>query len=89
MVVFEDIQDVEEWLEPLGYAAFWRAVLPWAIFGPRDKAHCDRLTKSGEVREDAVLAGLKVMARVELASRLGLEHRIHDPVDRQYLMSTH
>ena len=29
MVIFEDIQDVEEWLEPLDYVAFWDAVEPY------------------------------------------------------------
>jgi len=42
MVVFEDIQDVEEWLAPPGYIAFWAAMDDWAVFTEDDRDQCDR-----------------------------------------------
>ncbi|MEL7444327.1 MAG: hypothetical protein AAGK02_00765 [Pseudomonadota bacterium] len=89
MVIFEDISDVEDWLAPLDYVAFWEAVEPFEVFTDVDRDHCDALIAGGKVRQDAVLVGLKTMARVSLTIRFNLTDRIYEPVDRQYLMTTH
>ncbi|MEM7746414.1 MAG: hypothetical protein AAF409_22195 [Pseudomonadota bacterium] len=89
MVVFEDIQDIEEWLAPLGYVALWEATAPWEVFSEDDRDHCDGLIAAGKVAQDAILFGLKAMVRLELTARFGLKDRIYDPVDRQYLLTTH
>lgn len=89
MVIFEDISDVEDWLEPMDYVALWEAVEPFEVFTDADRDHCDALIAAGKVRQDAVLVGLKTMARVSLTIRFDLTDRIYEPVDRQYLMTTH
>lgn len=89
MVIFEDIDDVKEWLGPLDYAAFWKAVEPYGIFPAGDREHCDERIASGKVAPDLVLECLKAMARTELTQRLDLNYRVTEPVDAQYLKSTH
>ncbi|MEM1150489.1 MAG: hypothetical protein AAGI03_08010 [Pseudomonadota bacterium] len=89
MIAFEDIQDIEEWLAPLDYIALWEAVEPWDVFADDDRDHCDGLIASGKFRHGVILAGLKAMVRLALTDRFGLKDRIYEPVDRQYLATTH
>jgi len=89
MVVFEDIQDVDEWLAPYDYAAFWEAVAPWNIFSRADRDHVEGLITRGEVPEQMILEGMKVMASLVLRQRFGLKDRTHEPPDAQYLRRTH
>lgn len=89
MVVFEDIQDVQEWLAPYDYAGFWAAVATWVIFTENEQAHYDQMIAEGEVDPVTVLFCLKEMACMELRVRFGLQDRIYEPPDAQYLRSTH
>ncbi len=79
MVVFEDLQDVEEWLAPLDYIGFWEAVEPYRL-ALQDRDHCDGLIASGKVPQDLVLCGLKALARMELRQAFDLKHRIYAPL---------
>lgn len=88
-MIFEDVQDVEDWLAPMDYVAVWAAAEAHAVLSEADRDHCDGLIASGEVRQDAVLVGLKTMLRLALAKRYGLQDRIHEPVDGRYLTSVH
>ena len=78
MMVFEDIQDVEEWLEPLDYIAFWKAVAPYNLT-LQERDHCDEMIATGKVDQSLVLRVLKGMAESELARKLNLKDRIHHP----------
>ncbi len=89
MFVFEDIQDVEHWLEPMDYLGLWRAVAPYGVFDDADRDHCDGLIASSAVPPETILAGLKAMARIELTIRFDLSYRIYEPVDAQYVRMTH
>lgn len=89
MVIFDDIEEVEEWLAPLGYVELWEAVAPYRIFGVEDREHCDGLIAKGTVKQDLILDCLKAMVRVELTKRLNLPPRIPEPVDAQYIQSVH
>lgn len=88
MVIFEDIDDVVEWLVDLGYVAFWEAVAPYNL-ALQDRDHCDGLISSGEVPQALILKGLKMMARIELTEMFGLEWRIYEPPMAQYVTTTH
>ena len=72
--MFNDREDVEEWLKPLDYEGFWREI---EIFGldlqPRES--CDAQIASGEIDEATVLYVLKGMARLELIERYALPVR--------------
>ena len=78
MVVFEDIQDVEEWLEPLNYVAFWDAVEPYFLT-LQDREHCDGLIAGAEVAADMILNVLKGLAVMELRVAFGLKDRVYHP----------
>ncbi|XAT60637.1 hypothetical protein GN278_07320 [Rhodobacteraceae bacterium Araon29] len=88
MVVFEDLQDITEWLEPLDYLAFWNAVEPYNLT-LQDRDHCDELIANGKVGASLILDVLKGLAEMELRKVLNLNDRIHETVDYQYLKSTH
>ena len=78
MVIFRDIQDVKEWLEPLDYLGFWDAVTPYNLT-LQDRDHCDGLIAGGEVETSLILYVLKGLAEMELAQAFGLEWRTYDP----------
>lgn len=88
MVVFEDIQDVEEWLAPLDYIAFWEAVAPYDL-GLQDRGLCDGLIASGKVKPALMLANLKFMAMLELRIAFGLKARVHQPLSARLPASVH
>lgn len=88
MVIFEDIQDVEVWLEPLDYISFWDAVAPYHLT-LQDRDHCDGLIASGKVPADLILSGLKYMAVMELRTAFSLKDRIYEPTVAKYLTTTH
>lgn len=89
MTIFEDIQDVEEWLEPFEINAFWDAVAPWDVFAGEERAHYEQVLAKGDVCPDLVLSCLKGMVRMELQARLDLKDRYYEPPDAQYLRRTH
>ena len=78
MVVFEDIQDLQDWLTPLDYIGFWEAVAPYHL-ALQDRDHCDGLIASGAVPQDVILAGLKALAQIELAQAFSLKDRVYAP----------
>ena len=88
MVVFEDIQDVEEWLAPLDYDRFWEAIAPYGL-GLDDREHCDGLIAGGVATTEWLLSALKFMAVMELRIAFDLRDRIPEPLVAKYLMSTH
>lgn len=89
MVVFEDIQDVEEWLAPLGFDAFWEAVDPWNIYAGADRPHFDEILAKGVTDLDTMLTCLKAEVRMELTARFGLKERYIVSTDAQYLRRVH
>lgn len=79
MLVFEDIEDVQEWIERFDYESFWTAGRPYGlVLQARD--HCDELIKGGIVDQETVLFVLKGMTVNEIAALMKLEHRRYDPV---------
>jgi len=76
---FNDWQDVEEWLEPLDYEAFWREI---AAFQPeiQSRESCDEQIAAGIVDEATVLEVLKRFVWLELIERYSLRPRDRMPV---------
>ncbi|MEM1410617.1 MAG: hypothetical protein AAGG79_07740 [Pseudomonadota bacterium] len=89
MVVFEDIQDIEEWLAPYDYAGFWQAIAPWQVFAGDDRAHYDQVIADGEVCPDLVLTCLKEMVRLDLTQRFDLRDRTYESPHAKYLRRVH
>ena len=77
-MIFEDIDDVEEWLEPLSYIEFWEAVAPYNLT-LQDRDHCDDLITKGEITTDLALDVLKGLAAQELRREFGLKDRVFHP----------
>ncbi|MFA6965226.1 hypothetical protein [Bosea sp. (in: a-proteobacteria)] len=78
MQYFEDEQDVEEWLEPLDYAQFWRETATFCLDLP-SRDHCDTSIARRKVPEATVLSVLKGMARLQIVERQKLPARITVP----------
>ncbi|MGC3939941.1 hypothetical protein ACOTTU_19215 [Roseobacter sp. EG26] len=89
MIAFEDIQDVEDWLGPLGYDAFWDAVAPWGIYAGADRAHFDEVLVKGVTDVDTMLTCLKAEVRMEMTTRFDLKERYYAPTTVQYLRHVH
>lgn len=77
-MIFEDIDDVEEWLEPLSYIEFWEAVAPYNLT-LQDRDHCDDLITKGEITTDLALDVLKGLTVQELRRAFGLKDRAFHP----------
>ncbi len=75
MVVFEDYEEVEDWLSPLSYISFWEAVADHNLFSIAERDHCDGLIASGTVQIEPILTGLKLIACDKLQRRYGLPFR--------------
>ncbi|MCA1241456.1 hypothetical protein LC092_03285 [Stappia stellulata] len=71
---FDDVEDVIEWLEPLGYLQFWDAIAPYGIDLP-DRDHCDEEIMRGVDTTEEMLTFLKGLTRVELTQRYRLKRR--------------
>ena len=75
MVVFEDYEEVEEWLIPLSYIPFWEAVADHNLFSIAERDHCDDLIASGTVKTELILSSLKLIACDKLQRRYDLPFR--------------
>lgn len=72
---FEVYEDVEDWLAPMGYEAFWQAVLSAGLYGEEDRAHCDRTLAEGIADMETVMSVTKRMALHRMVERLDLPFR--------------
>jgi hypothetical protein len=89
MVIFEDLTDVDAFLEPLDYVAFWKAMAPYGVFSIAERDHCDELIASGKVPQATILKGLKHVAYDGLQVRFGLDHRRYETHITQGVKSVH
>lgn len=76
MRTFEDSQDVEDWLEPLGYDAFWEQIAPYNV-ALQSRESCDLQIAQGIVDEAVVLCVLKGFARRQIVADQGLKRRLY------------
>jgi hypothetical protein len=74
MNLFEDTDDLEDWLERLDYEGFWAGIEPFRL-DLQPRADCDRQIAAGGIDEATVLFVLKGFARLELTERYGLKPR--------------
>lgn len=72
MQSFDNIFEFEEWLAPMGYEAFWEAIAPFGIFGPEDRAHCDRTLADGITDMQTMVCVIKGWASWKMSDRHGL-----------------
>lgn len=75
MFDFQTFEDVEEWLAPMGYEAFWAAILSTGLYTDADRAHCDTTLKDGIADMDTVMEVTKRMALHQLTDQFDLPFR--------------
>lgn len=68
MEKFRYVDDVENWLKPMGYEEFWNKIKPHCLV-LEHRWICDAQIEAGEVAQDVVLDALKIMACHELSKR--------------------
>jgi hypothetical protein len=74
MMIFDDMEDLEEWLAPLDWESFWKDTAGFElVLQPRES--CERQIATGGIDEKTVLYVLKGMARLELIERFHLKPR--------------
>jgi len=76
---FETYEDVEEWLAPMGYEAFWAAILPTGLYTEEDRAHCDRTLAYGITDMETVMEVTKRIALTSLVAQYDLPFRCELP----------
>ncbi len=79
MDAFADMEKVEEWLETLDYAAFWKETARFEPDYLASRESCDEQIASGLVDEKTVLYCLKGAVRLELVKRFRLHLRAAMP----------
>lgn len=75
---FRWIEDVDDWLRPMGYEEFWREIKPYCLV-LEYRSVCDAKIETGQVPREDILFGLKVMASYELTKRHKLVHKPSTP----------
>lgn len=75
MIDFQTFEDVEEWLAPMGFEAFWDAMRTIGLYGPEDQAHCDRTLAQGVADMETVMCVTKRMALHALVAQFDLPFR--------------
>lgn len=74
MTNFEDMEAVEEWLDPLDYEEFWREMAQFDAELP-SRTYCED-SIAGGVERATVLFVLKGLARLHIVEEQGLKPRI-------------
>ena len=62
-------------LHPMGYDAFWQAIMATGLYGSEDRAHCDRTLADGTADMDTVMNVTKRMALFHLVEQFELPFR--------------
>ena len=75
MFDFETYEDVEAWLAPMGYEAFWDAIMATGLYRPEDQAHCDRTLAQGVADMETVMSVTKRLALTRLVEQFDLPFR--------------
>lgn len=80
-MMFNFIDDIEDYLEPMDYETFWKEIKPFClILMPREK--CDTDIANGAVTEEDALDVLKALARIELTRILKLTRNIDSDMSK-------
>lgn len=78
MRYFEDQTDVDEWLDPLSYEAFWQEVSTFSLDLP-NREDCDADIADGVVPTAIMLNVLKGFTRLQVIEQQNLPVRITVP----------
>lgn len=73
MRIFDHVQDVEEWLEPMSWDEYFVKLSPYGVDAGM-RADCEASIANG-TSPDTVLSLMKGLTRIELTKELGLKRR--------------
>lgn len=79
---FQTYGDIEAWLKPMGYGTFMDTMIGIGLFGPEDRAHCDRSLEDGITDMQTACAVMKFIAAAELKEQLNVPF-LHEVMDAQ------
>ncbi len=74
MRYFDDMEDVEEWLEPLDWDAYWREVSTFDL-AIQSRESCEELVANGTLDRSELLGVLKAFVRLEVIALQDLKPR--------------
>lgn len=80
LATFQTYEDVKDWLDPMGYGTFMDTMIAIGLFGPEERAHCDRTLADGIADMQTVCDVMKFIAGAELKEQLNLPFR-HELMD--------
>jgi uncharacterized protein (DUF608 family) len=78
-MVFDDEDELEDWLAELDYEAFWKAIVCLPELELEDRAAFDALIADGHGTEAEILQSLKIIAQITIAEARDLLPRIIEP----------
>ncbi|MEL7281859.1 MAG: hypothetical protein AAGK79_15985 [Pseudomonadota bacterium] len=78
LITFDSLNDLEDWLETLDYAAFWKAIAPHAVSLP-SKDEVDTMIARGAIDEETMLVSLRGLAERQIAERYNLQWEDRTP----------
>lgn len=78
MQTFDCLNDIEDWLEPLSYEAFWEAIKPHCV-PLQPKSEFDKLIDDGVFTPDQVMLMVKRTVVLEISERYNLSWKDRSP----------
>lgn len=78
-MVFDDEDELEEWLAALDYEGFWKAIVCFPELQLEERAAFDALIAEGHGTEAEILDSLKIIAQITIAEARDLLPRIIEP----------
>lgn len=79
MLIFEDEDELEEWLAGLDYDAFWKAIEAMPYVNIEERSAFDAQIARGVASEAEALDGLKAFAQIVIAEAQDLLPRFIEP----------
>jgi len=77
--MFEDEDELEEWLEGLDWDAFWKAVVSFPELDLDGRRNFEALIEQGHGTQNEILESLKIIAQITIAQAQDLLPRFIDP----------
>lgn len=78
LMTFDCLNDLEDWLETLDYASFWKAIAPHAVQLPT-REEADKMVAGGRIDEETMLVSLRGLAERQISLRYNLQWKDRTP----------
>lgn len=78
-MVFQDEDELEEWLGELDYEAFWKVIVLFPELDLEERRAFDALIEQGNGTQEEILESLKIIAQIMIAEAQDLLPRFTEP----------